>query len=71
MENQYLNSFDYLLYRSKEKNINYVIPPIAYWGDGWLDPDSDTPGFSHKYCGGECLTNPDAIKALQNNIYQF
>ena len=52
-------------------NINYVITPVAYWGDGWLDPDSDIPGFSHKYCWGEYLTNPDAIKALQNNIYQF
>ena len=71
IENEYLNTFDYLLYRLKEKNINYVITPIAYWGDGWPEPDSETPGFSNKYGKNECLTNPDAVKAQQNYLYQF
>ncbi len=71
LENEYLDTFDYLLNRLKEKNINYVITPIAFWGDGWPEPDSDTPGFSNKYGKDECLTNPDAIKAQQNYLYQF
>ncbi len=71
LENEYLDAFDYLLKKLKEKNINYVITPIAFWGDGWPEPDSDTSGFSHKYGKKECLINPDAIKAQQNYLYQF
>ncbi|REE83499.1 cellulase (glycosyl hydrolase family 5) [Lutibacter oceani] len=71
LENEYLDTFDYLLKKLKEKNINYVITPIAFWGDGWPEPDGNTPGFSHKYGKGDCLTNPDAIKAQQNYLYQF
>jgi len=71
LENEYLDTFDYLLKKLKDKNINYVITPIAFWGDGWPEPDSDTPGFSNKYGKDECLTNPDAIKAQQNYLYQF
>ena len=71
LENEYLDTFDYLLKKLKDKNINYVITPIAFWGDGWPEPDSDTPGFSNKYGKDECLTNPDAIRAQQNYLYQF
>lgn len=71
LENEYLDTFDYLLKKLKEHDINYVITPIAFWGDGWPEPDSETPGFSHKYGKADCLTNPDAIKAQQNYLYQF
>ena len=71
LENEYLDAFDYLLKKLKEHNINYVITPIAFWGDGWPEPDSDTPGFSNKYGKADCLTNPEAIKAQQNYLFQF
>jgi len=71
LENEYLDTFDYLLQKLKEKKINYVITPIAFWGDGWPEPDGKTPGFSHKYGKGDCLSNPEAIKAQQNYLYQF
>lgn len=71
LENEYLDAFDYLLKKLKEHNINYVITPIAFWGDGWPEPDSETPGFSHKYGKEDCLTNPEAIKAQQNYLFQF
>ena len=71
IENEYLETFDYLLKKLKEKNINFVITPIAFWGNGWPEPDENTPGFSHKYGKSECLTNPEAIKAQQNYLYQF
>ncbi len=71
LQNEHLDTFDYLLKKLKEKNINYVITPIAFWGDGWPEPDGDSPGFSHKYGKGDCLTNPDAIKAQQNYLFQF
>lgn len=69
--NEHLDTFDYLLKKLKEKKINYVITPIAFWGDGWPEPNTETPGFSNKYGKGDCLSNPDAIKAQQNYLYQF
>lgn len=71
IENEHLETFDYLLHELKKRNINYVITPIAYWGNGWPEPDEPTPGFSHKYGKGDCLTNEAAIKAQQNYLYQF
>ena len=49
IENEHLDAFDYLLKKLKENNINYVITPIAFWGNGWPEPDTDSPGFSSKY----------------------
>ena len=49
IENDHLDAFDYLLKKLKEKNINFIITPIAFWGNGWPEPDESTPGFSHKY----------------------
>ncbi|MEZ4884133.1 MAG: membrane or secreted protein [Chitinophagales bacterium] len=69
--NEHLNAFDYLLKKLGERNINYVITPIAFWGNGWPEPDDKTPGFSAKYGKDKCLTNPDAIAAQQNYLYQF
>ena len=69
--NEHLHAFDYLLKQLGERDINYVLTPIAFWGNGWPEPDEPTPGFSHKYGKGDCLTNPDAIKAQENYLFQF
>ena len=69
--NENLDLFDYLLAKLKERDINYVITPIAFWGNGWPEPNDNTPGFSHKYGKAACLTNPDAIIAQENYLYQF
>ena len=71
IENEHLKLFDYLLKKLQEKDINYIITPIAFWGNGWPEPDEATPGFSHKYGKEDCLTDPEAIKAQQNYLYQF
>lgn len=71
LENEHLDTFDYLLKKLKDRNINYVITPIAFWGNGWPEPNEETPGFSHKYGKEDCLTNPQAIKAQENYLYQF
>ncbi|MDQ3016397.1 MAG: hypothetical protein M3R25_06745 [Bacteroidota bacterium] len=71
LENEHLELFDYLLFKLKERNIHAVITPIAYWGNGWPDQDTPSPGFSHKYGKDNCLTNPDAIKAQENYLRQF
>ncbi|TDN87634.1 cellulase (glycosyl hydrolase family 5) [Salegentibacter sp. 24] len=71
LENDHLETFDYLLKKLKERNINFVITPIAYWGNGWPEPDKDTPGFSNKYGKAGSLVEPGAIKAQQNYLKQF
>jgi hypothetical protein len=69
--NEHLNAFDYLLKKLGERNINYVMTPIAFWGNGWPEPDEPTPGFSAKYGKDKCLTEPGAIAAQENYLFQF
>lgn len=71
LQNEHLRLFDYLLMRLKQRGIRCIITPIAYWGNGWPEPDLPTPGFSHKYGKDACLTHPQAIKAQQNYLTQF
>src|SRR5687768_4441775 len=71
LQNEHLDLFDYLLFKLQQRGINAVITPIAYWGNGWPEPDEPTPGFSNKYGKEGCLTNPDAIKAQENYLSQF
>jgi hypothetical protein len=71
LQNEQLRLFDFLLFQLKKRNIRAVITPIAYWGNGWPEADEKTPGFSTKYGKDDCLTNPEAIKAQQNYLYQF
>lgn len=71
LENEHLDLFDYLLFKLKENKIKSMITPIAYWGNGWPDPDEKTPGFSAKYGKEECLVNPQALEAQKRYITQF
>lgn len=69
--NDNLKLFDYTLKKMKDRGMKFVITPIAYWGNGWPERDDKTPGFSAKYGKGDCLTNPDAIKAQEKYLNQF
>ncbi|WP_228850418.1 cellulase family glycosylhydrolase [Aegicerativicinus sediminis] len=71
LDNEHLDAFDYLISILKKHDINYVLTPIAFWGNGWPEPDEETPGFSHKYGKSNALTDPGAIKAQQNYLKQF
>ncbi len=71
LDNEHLKLFDYLLMRLKERGIKILITPIAFWGNGWPEPDEKTPGFSFKYGKEAALTNEDAIKAQENYLTQF
>jgi len=35
IENEHLDAFDYLLWKLNQANINAVVTPIAFWGNGW------------------------------------
>lgn len=71
LDNENLRLFDYALAKMKERGMNFVITPIAYWGNGWPEPDDPTPGFSKKYGKDPCLTNPAAIAAQERYLFQF
>ncbi|MBN2213541.1 MAG: hypothetical protein JW723_04795 [Bacteroidales bacterium] len=71
INNEHLRLFDYLLYRLKERGIKILITPIAYWGNGYPEPEEKTPGFSTKYGKSNCLTNTEAIRAQENYLFQF
>jgi hypothetical protein len=69
--NEHLHAFDYLLHKLRSNDIYYVLTPIAFWGNGWPEPDEKTPGFSAKYGKNNCLTDDEAIKAQENYLTQF
>jgi hypothetical protein len=71
LNNDHLRLFDYTLSKMKARGMKFVITPIAYWGNGWPEPDEKTPGFSKKYGKDNCLINPDAIKAQERYLFQF
>lgn len=71
LENEHLDHFDYLVKLLKDRGIKMVLTPIAFWGNGWPEPDEDTPGFSHKYGKEASLTHSEAIKAQENYLAQF
>ena len=71
IDNEHLNTFDYLLYRLSQNHIRFVLTPIAFWGNGWPEPDQKTPGFSHRYGKDGCLSHPDAITAQERYLVAF
>lgn len=71
LENEHLETFDYLLKELKYRKVKFIITPIAYWGNGWPEPDENTPGFSNKYGKANSLIDPAAINAQQNYLKQF
>ncbi len=71
IDNEHLQAYDYLLFQLGQRGFRYVLTPIAFWGNGWPDPDENTPGFSHKFGKDNCLTNPEAIQAQETYLFQF
>lgn len=69
--NDHLQLFDYMLAKMKARGMKMLLTPIAFWGNGYPEPDEKTPGFSRKYGKDACLTNEDAMKAQENYLFQF
>ncbi|MGE5498764.1 MAG: hypothetical protein ACM3Q2_11865, partial [Syntrophothermus sp.] len=69
--NEHLDLFDYLLKQLAENGIKSIITPIAWWGNGWPEPDEKTNGFSELYSKQELITDPKAIGAQKNYLRQF
>ena len=71
LKNEHLDLFDYLLAKLAERNIKSIITPIAWWGNGYPEPEETSPGFSQKYPRLELITNPKAREAERNYLKQF
>ncbi len=71
IDNEHLRLFDFAVSEMKKRGMHFIITPIAYWGNGWPEPDEATPGFSRKYGKAACLTHPEALKAQANYLAQF
>ncbi|AHJ97084.1 hypothetical protein Hsw_1489 [Hymenobacter swuensis DY53] len=71
LENEHLRLLDYLLQRLKQRGIKTVLTPIAYWGNGYPEPDTAQTGFSAIYPKGQAYNNPRAIRAQENYLRQF
>lgn len=71
IDNEHLELFDYLMLKLAEKNIKSVITPMAWWGNGYPEPDLKTGGFSELYEKQEMNTNPQAVKKTVNYLQQL
>ncbi|MEX1054403.1 MAG: hypothetical protein WED81_00130, partial [Rhodothermales bacterium] len=71
LENDHLHLLDYLIARLKERDIKILLTPIAWWGNGWPEPDTPTSGFSNKYSKSELASDPEALEAQLNYFPQF
>lgn len=71
LQNEHLRLFDFLIAELKKRKIKILITPIAFWGNGYPDPDEHTPGFSRKYGKEKALREEPAIAAQENYLRQF
>ncbi|TGD82375.1 cellulase family glycosylhydrolase [Hymenobacter wooponensis] len=71
LENEHLRLLDYLIQRLKERQIKIVLTPIAYWGNGYPEPDTAMTGFSSIYPKGKAYNTPRAVAAQENYLKQF
>ncbi|MBG8554917.1 cellulase family glycosylhydrolase [Hymenobacter guriensis] len=71
LANEHLRLLDYLVQRLKQRRIKIILTPIAYWGNGYPEPDTAQTGFSAIYPKGRAYNNPRAVQAQENYLKQF
>ena len=68
--NEHLRLLDFLVAQLKQRGIKIILTPIAYWNNGYPEPDTGT-GFSSIFSKVEAYTNPRAIRAQARYLAQF
>lgn len=71
LHNDHLDLFDYLLAQLADHGVKVILTPIAWWGNGWPEPDEKTSGFSQNYTKPELITNDKAKIAQEKYLRQF
>lgn len=70
LDNDHLRLLDFMLSEMRDRGMQMVLTPIAFWGNGWPEKDFPTPGFSSTDGKDGCLTNEEAIRAQETYLYQ-
>lgn len=71
VDNVHLELLDYLLNKLAANDIRAIITPIAWWGNGYPAPDTETQGFANGFTKAEMNTEPKAIAATHIYLKQF
>ncbi len=71
IENDHLDLLDYLIMRLEESGIDIILTAQTNFGNGYPERNIPTGGYSYKYDKCQIHSNPDAIKAQQNYLYQL
>ncbi|MBU1392992.1 MAG: hypothetical protein KJ856_03755 [Gammaproteobacteria bacterium] len=71
LDNVHLELLDYLLNKLAANGIRAIITPIAWWGNGYPAPDTETQGFANGFTKAEMNTDPKAIAATHTYLKQF
>ncbi|MCK9210129.1 MAG: cellulase family glycosylhydrolase [Ignavibacteriaceae bacterium] len=71
IDNEHLDLLDYLVWRLQSQGIKTILTPIAWWGNGWPEPDEMTSGFSQSYSRLQLITDQNARTAQRNYLKQF
>jgi hypothetical protein len=69
--NEHLDLLDYLLWKLESSGIKTILTPIAWWGNGWPEPDEVTPGFAQSFTKLQLITDQNARKSERTYLKQF
>lgn len=72
IENEHLDLLDYTIAKCAERGIKTVVTGIAFWGNGWPEPDDKSlPGFSNKIPKNEATWNKATVEAHERYLTQL
>ncbi len=72
LENEHLDLYDYLLSKLESNGIKVFLTPLAYWGNGYPEPDEKTGSFASIINNKQkVLTEEWAVKAQENYLKQL
>jgi len=72
LENTHLDLLDYALAKFAEHKIKAIITGIAFWGNGWPEPDDKTlPGFSVNIAKCDATFDAATVEAHEQYLTQL
>lgn len=72
IDNDHLDLLDYTIAQLAKRGIKTTVTCIAFWGNGWPEPDDKTlPGFSNKIDKSQATWNKATVQAHKRYITQL
>ncbi|MCP3427564.1 hypothetical protein [Opacimonas viscosa] len=71
VDTHHLELFDYLMLALEKKGIKSIITPMAWWGNGYPEPDLQTGAFAESYTKSQMNEDPKAVKQTINFVTQL